>query len=403
MSETSPLARHGCPALHRFVIFLTVMTVLLIWWGAATTTKQAGMAFADWPLSLGSVNPPGWLKHMVPFLEHSHRLLATIVGLLTLTLFAWSLRRNGGSWWELAGVVVVLAVVFGLFIRAGAERQDASRKQMLLLVACVAALVPVAWLILGWTKRSWNLLTRLSALALLLVTGQAVLGGLRVTEISDTFAVIHGCLAQGFFCLVILIGMITSSGWGDRSAAVTEKQAAPVKRWSLFLVGTISVQLILGALMRHHHRAGLADTGIFLTAGKFFPGFDSVGADGDPMILLLMFAHKYWAMVVFGLGIGMTIWLWTRKDIPVGLLRHSLVISGLLLLQVGLGVSILLTGSPEHKKFWVTNFHVINGLALLATAFALAVRCWAAKRKTTLLADSGKNINESGSLPHSAG
>lgn len=373
------------------------MTILLIWWGAATTTKQAGMAFADWPLSLGSVNPPGWLKHMVPFLEHSHRLLATVVGVMTLILFGWAYVRNLARLGEFLGLFFWLGLTFALFIVAGKERQDADRKQFYLLIASGAALLPILWLVWSWAKRSWSVVVRLSALALLMVTGQAILGGLRVTEVSDTFAVIHGCLAQGFFCVIILIGFASSSRWHHRSDVVTESQIKAVKLWSSVLVAAIFGQLILGALMRHHHRSGLADTGLFLTDGKWFPGFASESIDGDPLILLLMFAHKYWALVIFGLGSGLTLWLWTRRDIPVGLLRHSMVISVLLVAQIAMGVAVILTGSPEHKRFWITNFHVINGLALLATAFALAVRCWLAGRKVTLLA--GNPSAGSGALP----
>jgi len=49
------------PASRPFRLFariVVVVAILLVWWGAATTTKQAGMVFADWPLSLGSFNPP---------------------------------------------------------------------------------------------------------------------------------------------------------------------------------------------------------------------------------------------------------------------------------------------------------------------------------------------------------
>lgn len=366
--------RIGAPATHRYVQALGFMTVLLIWWGAATTTKQAGMAFADWPLSLGSVNPPGWLRHMVPFLEHSHRLLATLVGVMTLILFGITYVRGGRKMAEFVMLFLWLGFTFALFIKAGAERQSADRKTLLLLLGSLAGMVPILWLAWSWWKRSWTLSARLSALALLAVTAQAILGGLRVTEISDTFAVIHGCLAQGFFCLIILIGLVTSADWETRREQIAPSSARIVTLWSSGLVAAIFLQLILGALMRHHHRAGLADTGIFLTAGRWFPGFDSVSADGDPMILLLMFAHKYWALVVFCLGVGLVIWLRTRPGISAGLRRHSLWIAGLLGLQIGLGVTVLLTGSPEHKRFWVTNFHVINGLALLALAFALAVR-----------------------------
>ncbi len=419
MIPASSSTRDGTPALHRYVRALGFMTVLLIWWGAATTTKQAGMAFADWPLSFGSVNPPGWLRHMVPFLEHSHRLLATVVGLMTLMLFAFTYIRGGRKTSpvftaarclfaftyirggrktaEFVLLFFWLGFTFAIFIKAGAERQDADRKASLLLLGSLAGVVPLLWLAWSWWKRGWSLPARLSALALLAVTAQAILGGLRVTEISDTFAVIHGCLAQGFFCLVILIGLVTSGGWENRRDLVATSLARPLRLWSITLVGAIFLQLILGALMRHHHRAGLADTGIFLTAGRWFPGFHSVSADGDPMILLLMFAHKYWALVVFGLGGGLALWLWTRRQVPVRLLRHSLVIAGLLCLQIALGVSVLLTGSPEHKRFWVTNFHVINGLALLAMAFVFAVRSWRVNADDRLLAATA--ADGSGALP----
>ena len=92
-----------CGKAFRFFTKLVVLfTILLIWWGAATTTKQAGMAFPDWPLSAGSVNPDGWLSYMIPFLEHSHRLLGKWVGILVLVLFAWSYVR---SWRSLLEVV----------------------------------------------------------------------------------------------------------------------------------------------------------------------------------------------------------------------------------------------------------------------------------------------------------
>lgn len=378
---------------HRYAVSLAVMTVLLIWWGAATTTKQAGMAFADWPLSLGSVNPPGWLENMVPFLEHSHRLLATVVGIMTLILFAWAYIRRGVQAVEVAALVVWLALTFGLFVAGGAERQDAGRKQMLFLLGSAAGLGPIFWLIWSWRRRRWPLVVRLSALALLLVTAQAILGGVRVTEVSDTFAVIHGCVAQGFFCLIILIGMITSPRWGQKRDRVGDDHIRVARLASTGLVFAIVIQLILGALMRHHHRSGLADTGIVLTNGRLFPGFESE-------ILLLMFAHKYWAVVVFIGGLAFARWLWTRMDLPAGLVRQGIFVATLMIAQIALGVFVILTGSPEHKKFWITNFHVLNGLAILAIAFGLSVRCWFAGRREALLEEFVRSRSGArGSLP----
>ena len=50
--------------------------------GGFTTSIGAGMAFLDWPLSNGSVNPPGWLTDLDMFAEHSHRLAAAKFGLI---------------------------------------------------------------------------------------------------------------------------------------------------------------------------------------------------------------------------------------------------------------------------------------------------------------------------------
>ena len=48
----------------------------LIFTGGHTTTSGAGMAFPDWPLSNGSLNPDGWLTNFFMLLEHGHRLTA---------------------------------------------------------------------------------------------------------------------------------------------------------------------------------------------------------------------------------------------------------------------------------------------------------------------------------------
>ena len=194
---STPIPRSKSFRLYsRVVVFVAL---LLIWWGAATTTKQAGMVFADWPLSLGSLTPPGWLDYMVPFLEHSHRLLAKMVGFLVLGLFCWSYVRSWKEALEVFLLVGFMAVILGIFIAAGSERFDPERKRMFLSIGLGLSALPLGWLVWSWRSRGWNLVQKLSALALLMVTTQAILGGMRVTEISDAFAVVHGCFAQAFF------------------------------------------------------------------------------------------------------------------------------------------------------------------------------------------------------------
>ena len=38
---------------------------------------------------------------------------------------------------------------------------------------------------------------------------------MRVTEVSDTNAVLHACLAQAFFCLLLLIAMLSAKSFGQ--------------------------------------------------------------------------------------------------------------------------------------------------------------------------------------------
>lgn len=357
----APLTYGRLFALYtRLIVFVAL---LLIWWGAATTTKQAGMIFADWPLSMGSINPPGWLDNMIPFLEHSHRLLAKLVGVLVLILFSWSYVRSAKQCFEVLGLVLWLTLTLGVFIAAGAERFDAERKRDLLFLALGLAAVPVGWLVWSWKKRGWNTVQKLSALALLMVTTQAVLGGLRVTEISDAFAVFHGCFAQMFFCVLILIAMVAGPNW-DRVGFAGDKQKF---RWTrlagIFLILLVGLQLVLGAKMRHFHRAGLPDTDLLKTQGQWIPDFV------DPLVTVL-FLHKFTAACVLLFAGAILVRLISRK---AGVDRRAtrLVgwIVGLIVFQITLGLTVIGTG----KSFWITNLHVLNGLAILALSFVFSV------------------------------
>lgn len=340
-----------------FTKLLAVATVLLIWWGAATTSMEAGMVFADWPLSEGSINPEGWLNNISRFLEHGHRLIAASVGMMTLTLFACVYVRRTGKWLEVLGLVIVLAITFKFFIAAGDERESADRKFALLLIGLLLSFVPVCWLIWSWTKRDWRLLEKLSALALLMVTAQAILGGLRVTEISNTFAVIHGCLAQAFFCLVVLLMLMASKRW---KSLFFSPGGVAGKRWiGVGLTVLVSLQLVWGASMRHFHRSGLADEGLLKTQGQWIPSFD------EPIIAVL-FLHKLTAFLIlfFCIGAFLVARRWPRARKHLGIMLVILVV------QIALGLTVIATG----KHFWITNFHVLSGLAILALSFTFFIR-----------------------------
>jgi cytochrome c oxidase assembly protein subunit 15 len=138
-------------AAHRLALLTGVATLVLILAGGLVTNTGSALAVPDWPTTFGhNMFLYPW-SQMVGgiFYEHSHRLVGSLVGLLTLALAA-ALWRLGGRW-RLAGAVAVIAVVV-----------------------------------------------------------QGVLGGLRVVLLQDTLAILHGCLAQAFFALVAGLALATS-------------------------------------------------------------------------------------------------------------------------------------------------------------------------------------------------
>ena len=288
-----------------YSIAVVLVTFVLIWWGAAVTTEHVGMAVPDWPTSFGSWNPKGWWETSPVRLEHGHRLLAGTVGLLTLGLCA-------GAWLATRHRVVRVAATLAVF----------------------------------------------------LVILQGVAGGVRVLRVSDGFGILHGCLAQSFFCVLLFV-LLTAHGWAGPPPRGREENLGTWRFAGTVLFSAVFIQLILGAVLRHTQRFHLADHHLLLTGESWFPGF----GEND---LLVLFLHKWWAMVVVGLGIwvavGRTRWISEHRLVAT----VSMLFVGAILVQAGLGVGVILSG----KSFWITNFHVINGQLLLASGFVLMVCSW---------------------------
>src|SRR5271167_4321427 len=82
-------------SVHRFAFFLSCWLVLLLMAGALVTSNDAGLSVPDWPLSYGSLFPPmvGGILY-----EHGHRMIATLVGMLTIVMAIWLWRRDPRAW-----------------------------------------------------------------------------------------------------------------------------------------------------------------------------------------------------------------------------------------------------------------------------------------------------------------
>lgn len=206
-SSTPPVSR----ALHRFALLLSCLIVFLIAAGALVKSKDAGLSVPDWPLSYGSLNPPGWWHLDGVRAEHGHRLFAGGTALLTVALAIWLAR---------------------------AEKRPAVRR------------------LGGW--------------AVAAVFAQAILGGLTVLlYLPPAVSISHAALAELYLCLVTSIAVFTSPRyWGGAEAPA--EPVGPLRRLAFATTGLIFLQILLGALVRHNG-AGMAIPDFPLAFGRLVP------------------------------------------------------------------------------------------------------------------------------------
>ncbi|HMB92845.1 MAG TPA: COX15/CtaA family protein [Rhodothermales bacterium] len=221
---------------HRYTILAVVVAVLLISWGGLVTSIDAGLAVPDWPTSFGSYDPLAtgfedptdptarWWHRLPILAEHGHRLLGALVGILVVLLAFWTWRADPRSWMRKLGFIALGLVIF-----------------------------------------------------------QGILGGLRVVWVSLDLAVVHACVAQIFFSLLVAMALFTSGSWlRAESIPSTSPQTKRLTTLSLATVGMLYVQIILGALLRHPGTgvdpifAGIHITGALVVVGLVLATFTFV-------------------------------------------------------------------------------------------------------------------------------
>src|SRR5437667_11720907 len=100
---------HYNPALHTVALLTACATFPLIFMGGLVTSHQAGMSVPDWPNSYGYnmfLFPPRlWIGGIL--YEHTHRLMGTVVGALSIVLAVWAWLSESRRWvrWLAAGVL----------------------------------------------------------------------------------------------------------------------------------------------------------------------------------------------------------------------------------------------------------------------------------------------------------
>lgn len=196
-----------------YAYFVVAATVFLIFVGALVTTKGAGLAVPDWPLSFGQLNPK--MEGGV-FYEHGHRMVASGVGFLTLVLAFWA--------------------------QFTAQASTVRR---------------LAWFALG------------------LVIVQGLLGGLTVLyRLPRPISIAHACTAQMFLCTLVAVALYATPRFRGLAPKLYGDRAYALRLAGFLAVASIMVQLLVAATMRHMG-AGLVIGDFPTSLGRWIPPFDS--------------------------------------------------------------------------------------------------------------------------------
>ncbi len=197
--------------LHRYALFVAGSTLVLIIAGGLVTSTGSGLAVPDWPTTYGHFMFSFPLSQMVGGIlyEHGHRMIASVVGCLTIGLAVWLWLRDERRWVKRLGLVAVVAV-----------------------------------------------------------TLQGLLGGITVLYfLPAPVSIGHAALAQIFFCLTVSLALFTSPGWRSGRPAVDDRT---LRRFAVATAALVYVQILAGATMRHVG-AGLAIPDFPLAFGGLIP------------------------------------------------------------------------------------------------------------------------------------
>src|SRR5438105_3777038 len=296
---------------------------MLICSGGMVTSKNAGLVVPDWPTTFGYnmfLFPVSkWVGGIL--FEHTHRLIASTVGLLTLILAGWLWRTEPRRWVRLLGLTAVSAIVL-----------------------------------------------------------QGILGGIRVTLLKDEIGIFHACLAQAFLGLLIIIALVTSRTW-IQPHSLPSAGARKLRALALATTAIIYIQLALGATMRHEHR-DLSITDFPTAYGQWLPdtSSDAVAkinfardarglSDVTAEQIWLQMAHRFGAVVVTAGVIGFLAVAQREGFSPLRKLSGVWLVG--IFLQLALGAWTIWS----NKAADIATAHVAVGATMFALGVAICAFC----------------------------
>jgi cytochrome c oxidase assembly protein subunit 15 len=319
------------------------------------TSKNVGLAVPDWPTTFGYnmfLFPVSkWVGGIL--FEHTHRLMGSLVGFLTIILAVWLWLGDDRQWLRNLGVIAIVGVIL-----------------------------------------------------------QGILGGLRVTMMKDQIGIFHACVAQAFLGLLVFIALATTKFWRSltkgtrameggapatpglnyrRQISDSQKLAPPsatrfaaIKTLAISLSAAIYVQLALGATMRHQHRdLSILD---FPTAnGAWIPHTSAAAlakinawrdaralSDVTAFQIWLQMAHRFLALIIAIAIIAFCARVWREIHDFAALKRLSFLWVVLVFAQITLGAWVIWS----NKAADVATAHVALGAVMLSFGVSNSAICW---------------------------
>lgn len=297
-AEKSTDAAPCPPAVRRMAKILVFATFVLLIAGALVTGNKAALSDPTWPKFVDHWYPKYWVGGLM--YEDSHRLVAGTVGVLTL--------------------IMALMVQFS-------DKRGFMRK-------------------LGWS-------------ALVLVVVQALFGALIIKSIRHpAISMVHGVLAQTFFCLTIALAIFSSKAWltDTNTARLIRPENKSFLGFMKLMIAVIFAQVVLGGGVRHSNDNG----------DMFFPFI--VAHIGGAFLVIVV-------LVWFSLRVSHV-----YKNVkPLRVAARTGIAA--IFVQVALGVlsifanrARLNAGLAELHHVVFSTMHLLVGASLLAVMFGTYLR-----------------------------
>lgn len=363
---------------HRIAWLAVALALCVIVFGAFVRLSNAGLSCPDWPTCYGRAAWPTAAHeasdHVATAIrpvevhkawrEQFHRMIAGLLGVLTLTLALLAARKRRYG----VAQVIVSALLVAVSIPLYMKGQH--------VAASVLAALGEAVLLIAALRWNNSDLSRVAALTLAVIVFQALLGMWTVTWLLKPI-VVMGHLLGGLLTFSLLLWM----AWRATDLPIRLAEAVTVRRLLIAGIVLLGVQIALGGWTSANYAALACGNDFPTCVGQWMPKHDfregfvlwrGIGVDYEGGILdgeariAIQLAHRAMAAVVFVYLLGLAIKLLRTP----GMLGWGALLALLTLAQVGLGIANVKLSLP----LTVAVLHNAGAVLLLFVLVSLLAR-----------------------------